>query len=455
MEYIDKCKKLDQCLGIGQVFDISKREFEISKKKACLYFMPFLVDSKEIIDIFLGFYLTNDEISISNRIAHQNLSLSKDLDKITLSILEGIAAIVIEDIQEVFLIDLRSYPTRGISEPETEKVVRGSRDGFTENMAYNIALIRRRIKTGKLRTILYQIGELSKTNVVLVYLEDYVDKKALKSVQTALENVDIVELTMTDKALEEIVIGHKYTPYPLVRYTERPDTFSAHLYQGMFGIVVDNSPSAILGPVSIFDHMQHAEEFRQTPIAGTYLRILRFLGIIFSFIFMPLWYLCIKTGYMPFESELFNINKTNYVFLQIILIEVGIELLRMASIHTPNALSTSMGLIAGIVIGNIAIDLGIFSNAIVFIGSISAIGTYITPSYELGLANKIAKIVLLLLIYLGGLAGFIIGIILLIGYLYTLKSFDRSYLYPLIPFNFKQLIKQIIRLPYQNKRPKD
>ncbi len=455
MEYIDKCKKLDQSLGIGQVFDISKREFKISNKNACLYFMPFLVDSKEIIDIFLGFYLTNDDVSISNRIAHQNLTITNDLEKISLSILEGIAAIVIEDIEEVFLIDLRSYPTRGISEPETEKVVRGSRDGFTENMAYNIALVRRRIKTGKLRTTLYQIGELSKTNVVLVYLEDYVDKKALKSVQKALDNVNIVELTMTDKALEEIVIGHKYTPYPLVRYTERPDTFSAHLYQGMFGIIVDNSPSSILGPVSIFDHMQHAEEFRQTPIAGTYLRLLRFLGIIFSFIFMPLWYLCIKTGYIPFESELFNLKQTNNIFLQIILIEVGIELLRMASIHTPNALSTSMGLIAGIVIGNIAIDLKIFSSAIVFIGSISAIGTYITPSYELGLANKISKIVLLLLIFIGGLWGFILGILLLIGYLYTLKSFDRSYLYPLLPFNFKQLIKQTIRLPYQNKRPKD
>ncbi len=455
MNYINKCNKLDQCLGIGQVFDISKREFNISDKKACLYFMPFLVDSKEIIDIFLGFYLTNDDVSISNRIAHQNLTITKEFDKITLSILEGIAAIVVEDIEEVFLIDLRSYPTRGIGEPETEKVVRGSRDGFIENMAYNVALVRRRIKTGKMRTILYQIGELSKTNVVLVYLEDYVDKKALKCVKKALENVDIVELTMTDKALEEIVIGHKYTPYPLVRYTERPDTFSAHLYQGMFGIIVDNSPSAILGPVSVFDHMQHAEEFRQTPIAGTYLRMLRFIGIIFSFIFMPLWYLCIKIDYIPFESELFNIDKTNNIFLQIILIEVGIELLRMASIHTPNALSTSMGLIAGIVIGNIAIDLEIFSNAIVFIGSISAIGTYITPSYELGLANKISKIVLLLFIYIGGLWGFIIGITLLIVYLYTLKSFDRSYLYPLIPFNFKQLIKQTIRLPYQNKSPKD
>lgn len=454
MTYIDKCNKLDQLLGIGQVFDISKRLFKISNKNACLYFMPFLVDSKEIIDLFLGFYLTNDSYTISNRIAHQNLTLSKDFDKITLSVLEGLAVIIIEDEEEVFLIDLRSYPTRGISEPETEKVVRGSRDGFTENMAYNLALIRRRIKSGKLRTKLYQIGELSKTNVVLIYLEDYVDKKALKSVQKALDNVNITELTMTDKALEEIVIGHKYTPYPLVRYTERPDTFSAHLYQGMFGIVVDNSPSAILGPVSIFDHMQHAEEFRQTPIAGTYLRILRFIGIIVSFFLMPLWYLCIKMDYFPFDSQLFNINDKN-IFLQIIFIEVGIELLRMASIHTPNALSTSMGLIAGIVIGNIAIELEIFTNAIVFIGSISAIGTYITPSYELGLANKITKIFLILLIFIGGIWGFIIGILIIIIYLYSLKSFDRAYLYPLIPFNLKQLIKQIIRLPYQNKRPKD
>ena len=353
------------------------------------------------------------------------------------------------------MIDVRSYPSRGISEPETEKVVRGSKEGFTENMAINLSLVRRRIKSGKLRTILYQVGELSKTNVVLIYLEDYVDKKALNSVQKALQDVKITELTMTDKALEEIVIGHKYTPYPMVRYTERPDTFAAHLYQGMFGIIVDNSPSAILGPVSIFDHMQHAEEFRQTPIAGTYLRLLRFFGILISFLFMPLWYLCIKLNYIPFESQLFVLENTKNVFLQIIMIEMGIEVLRMASIHTPNALSTSMGLIAGIVIGNIAIELGIFSNAIVFIGSISAIGTYITPSYELGLANKITKIFLLIAILIGGLLGFIIGVLLIVGYLCFLKSFDRPYLYPLLPFNLKQLIKQTIRLPYQNKRPKD
>jgi stage V sporulation protein AF len=430
--------------------------YKLDNKKGIIYFMPFLVNSGEIIELFFGFYMTDGEnYKLSNKIAHQSITKMQDLEMVAVSILEGMVAIVIEGETDIFVMDMRNYPNRGISEPETEKVVRGSRDGFNENMASNIALVRRRIKTGKLVTKLFKIGDLSKTNVTLIYLEDYVDSKALSSVQKALSNVSITELTMTDKALEEIVIGHKYTPYPLVRYTERPDTFVAHLYQGMFGIIVDNSPSAILGPVSIFDHMQHAEEFRQTPLAGTYLRVLRFIGILSSFLLMPLWYLCIKMHYVPFSSEIFEIANSQGLFLQIILIEVGIELLRMASIHTPNALSTSMGLIAGVVIGNIAIELGIFSNAIVFIGSISAIGTYITPSYELGLANKILKIGLLILIAFFSLWGFIIGIFLLILYLASLKSFDRSYLYPLIPFNFKQLIKQIIRMPYQNKHPKD
>ena len=455
-DFTSKCLKLDELLGVSKSFDINKREIEVDNKKGVIYFMPFLVNSGEIIELFFGFYMTEGEnYKLSNKIAHQSITKMQDLEMVAVSILEGMVAIVIEEEADIYVMDMRNYPNRGISEPETEKVVRGSRDGFNENMASNIALVRRRIKTGKLVTKLFKIGDLSKTNVTLIYLEDYVDSKALNSVQKALSNVSITELTMTDKALEEIVIGHKYTPYPLVRYTERPDTFVAHLYQGMFGIIVDNSPSAILGPVSIFDHMQHAEEFRQTPLAGTYLRILRFIGILSSFLLMPLWYLCIKMNYVPFPSEIFEIANSQSLFLQIILIEVGIELLRMASIHTPNALSTSMGLIAGVVIGNIAIELGIFSNAIVFIGSISAIGTYITPSYELGLANKILKIGLLILIAFFGLWGFIIGIILLIIYLASLKSFDRSYLYPLIPFNFKQLVKQIIRMPYQNKHPKD
>ena len=139
MPYIEKCNKLDQELCIDQVFDISKREFEIVDKRACLYFMPFLVNSSEIIDVFLGLYVSDKDKKISNKIAHQNLILTTDYDKMIISILEGVGVIVVEGEEESYLIDVRMYPTRGIGEPETEKVVRGSREGFNENMATNLA----------------------------------------------------------------------------------------------------------------------------------------------------------------------------------------------------------------------------------------------------------------------------------------------------------------------------
>ena len=169
----ERCRKLDELLGIDSSYDISKREIEIDNKKAYIYFMPFLVNSGEIIELFFGFYMTDGlDYSLSNKIAHQSISKMQDLESVTTSIFEGMVAIVIEDIADIFVMDMRNYPNRGVSEPETEKVVRGSRDGFTENMATNVALVRRRIKTGKLGVKLYKIGELSKTNVTLIYLED-------------------------------------------------------------------------------------------------------------------------------------------------------------------------------------------------------------------------------------------------------------------------------------------
>ena len=218
----------------------------------------------------------------------------------------------------------------------------------------------------------------------------------------------------------------------------------------MFGIIVDTSPSAILGPVSIFDHMQHAEEYRQTMIAGSYLRFIRFIGILFTYLLIPVWFMCIKEQLsLALFPKLFIIDSSiEKLFIELILIELGIELVRMASIHTPSALATSMGLIAGVVIGDLAIEAGIFSNNVVLLGSLSAIGSYITPSYELSLANKIMKIGLIILTYLFSFWGLLFGLLLQIIYLVSLKSFTRSYLYPLIPFNFRKFLKQIFRTSY-------
>ena len=241
----------------------------------------------------------------------------------------------------------------------------------------------------------------------------------------------------------------------MVKYTERPDTLVIHLYQGLFGIIVDTSPSVMLAPTTIFGHFQAPEEYRQTAMSGTFLRILRFLGIFISFLLVPLWLSIVNT--IDFKNTILEqVMHLEYsrtiIFIQVILGEISIELVRMASIHTPNSLSTSMGLIVGIVLGGIAVELGIISNTILLLTAISAVGSFITPSYELSLANKMLKLILIVFSYLFKLPGLIITLILIFIYLLTLRSFNESYLKPLIPFNLKNLIKQFIRIPYRNNK---
>ena len=432
-------------LNIEKNYDVRVRVLNVNNKKIGFVFLDFLTDGLKVNDIIYSINNLKQTITkelLVNHLMNASVNVINDVDNIVNSILKGDMAIFIEHEVVSLVVDTKKYPGRIIGEPDGEKVVRGSRDGFTETLSTNVALVRRRIASTDLTLELYTIGKSSKTYVVLCYLKSIIDEKVLSDIKGKLNKVKISELIMSDKALEEHLVKNPYSPYPIVKYTERPDTFCAHLYQGMFGLLVDTSPSAILGPVSIFDHMQHAEEFRQTIIAGSYLRFIRFIGIVLGFLIIPIWFSLISVGKINIDESMFN------VFIQLLSIEVAIEIIRMASIHTPSALSTSMGLIAGIVIGDMAVNLGVINQTVAFLGSVSALSSYITPSYELSLANKIVKLILIFLIYLFNIYGLIFGLIVLIIYLARLKSFTRSYLYPLIPFNLKGFIKQLFRKPY-------
>jgi len=455
-------EQFDQLLGIRNVFDIGKKELTICGMRNLLYSATFLVNAEEVTQILLNFFQTNYEYDdetyfnyIYQNLSCINVSVSSNLDELVNSIFNGLVVILINNSDKAIIIDLRKYPQRGLSEPDMEKVVRGSKEGFCENIAVNIGLIRRRIKTRDLVIQKREIGTYSKTLVSIIYLKEKVNQKALNECIKRIDQINVQELTMTDKALEELLTTRPFSIYPMVRYTERPDTLVAHLYQGQFAILVDTSPSVMLGPTTFFDHLQAPEEYRQTPLSGTYLKLLRMIGIFVSFLLVPLW-LCFVNQLdlnIPILSQVLTLefSKANILF-QVLMAEITIEMVRMASIHTPNSLSQSMGLIVGIILGGIAVNLGIVSETIVLLGALSAIGTYITPSYELALANKIVKLVLIIISYFFGLTGLIISLIGYIIYLATLKSFSMSYFSPLIPFHFKKLIKELIRLPYRSEK---
>lgn len=455
-------EQFDQLLGIKNVFDIGKKELTICGMRNLLYSATFLVNAEEVTQILLNFFQTNYEYDdetyfnyIYQNLSCINVSVSSNFDELVNSIFNGLVVFLINNSDKAIIIDLRKYPQRGLSEPDMEKVVRGSKEGFCENIAVNIGLIRRRIKTNDLVIQKREIGTYSKTLVSIIYLKEKVNQKALNECIKRLDQINVQELTMTDKALEELLTTRPFSIYPMVRYTERPDTLVAHLYQGQFAILVDTSPSVMLGPTTFFDHLQAPEEYRQTPLSGTYLKLLRMIGIFVSFLLVPLW-LCFVNQLdlnIPILSQVLTLefSKANILF-QVLMAEITIEMVRMASIHTPNSLSQSMGLIVGIILGGIAVNLGIVSETIVLLGALSAIGTYITPSYELALANKIVKLVLIIISYFFGLTGLIISLIGYIIYLATLKSFSMPYFSPLIPFHFKKLIKELIRLPYRSEK---
>lgn len=349
-----------------------------------------------------------------------------------------------------YVAELRSYPGRSPEEPDNEKVIRGSRDGFTEGIMQNTALIRRRIRNSNLRFELHKVSKLGQTDVAIAFMKGIANDEMLDKLRQRLSQIDHDGLTMADKSLEEWLFKQKFHPMPFVRYTERPDIVAAHLLEGHIAIIVDTSPSVILVPVTIFHLLQHAEEYRQAPAVGTFIRFIRYFGTIMGLLLLPLWYVFVtQENLLPDALSFLGAKEKSHVplLLQILIAEVGIEFLRMAAIHTPTPLSTAMGLVAGVIIGQIAIDVGLFSPEVVLYAAVAAIFLFVIPSYELSISIKLFRIGLLLVTGIWGVNGLFVGLFALFTYLCSLRPLQAPYLWPLVPFFPTAMLRVLIRFP--------
>ncbi|MGJ7034837.1 spore germination protein [Anoxybacillus eryuanensis] len=443
-------------IGVGTSFDLGVRKLHILKTDVHLYYCNGLCDTQYIIELLEMLVQVNDrerqpakllEI-IENRLVHQQVNPVKSLDEAVDFLLTGLILLFIDGETKAFAVDVRSYPGRSPEEPDTEKVVRGARDGYVENIVVNTALTRRRIRDERLRFEMMQVGERSKTDICIAYIQDVADPGLVELIKKELNEIQIDGLTMADKTIEEFLVKQGYNPYPLVRYTERPDVAATHLLEGHVIIMVDTSPSVIITPTTYFHHVQHAEEYRQSPAVGTFVRWVRFLGIFASLFLLPLWFLFVlDPSLLPEKLAYIGPNeKTNIpIFVQLLIADIGIEFLRMAAIHTPTPLSTAMGLIAAALIGQIAIDVGLFVPEVILYVSVAAIGSFATPSYELSIANKIFRLLFLVVIALFGVPGFMIGVTVFLLFLANIRSLNTPYLWPFIPFDPGAFMQIIVR----------
>ncbi|MCQ6277975.1 spore germination protein [Bacillus sp. EB600] len=457
---------MKQRVGLGVSFDLNIRKLKILKKDVHIYSVSGLVDTiyaiqliKELVDLNNNEKLsTNIGKLIENRLVNQSVQPVENLDELVDKVLSGLIGVVIEGETVAYVVDVRSYPGRSPQEPDTEKVVRGARDGFVENIIMNTALIRRRIRDERLRYEMVRIGERSKTDVAIAYLEDVADPDLLNIIRKELKAIEIDGIPMADKTIEEFVLKQGLNPFPLVRYTERADVAAAHILEGHVVIIVDTSPSVIITPTTYFHHVQHAEEFREAPAMGTFVRWTRFLGVLVSIFLLPLWLLFVlEPSLLPEKLSFIGPSEqTNIpIILQIFLADFGIEFLRIAAIHTPTPLSTAMGLIAAVLIGQIAISVGLFVPEVILYVAVSGIGTFTTPSYELSVANKMGRLLLLLLVAFFHTPGFVIGSTLFFIFMVQTRALNTPYFWPFLPFEPKGFLQIIFRraIPGSALRP--
>ncbi|WP_079910743.1 spore germination protein [Paenibacillus sp. 32352] len=377
--------------------------------------------------------------------------LSEVIDNVSM----GASGFFFEGSNTAIIVDAKSFPVRTTEEPDLERVVRGARDGFVETLLTNVTLVRRRIRDPKLKLEMLRAGRRTHTDICLAYIDDICDPALVESIRDKIQKVEVDGLPLAEKQLEEAIVGKSWNPYPMVRYSERPDIVSVHLLEGHVAVFVDTSPSVIILPTTFFHHVQHAEEYRQTPTVGTYLRWVRFIGIAASIFLLPLWFLLVTSPELkPAGLEFLGPQKTARLPLlaQFLIAELGIDLMRMAAVHTPSPLATAMGLVAAILVGDVAVKSGLFVNEVILYLAIAAVGTFATPSYELSLANRLSRLGLLVLAAVFKVPGVVIGFTAMLVYLTTRRSYNAPYMWPFIPFNFKALNEIIVRRPFMARK---
>ena len=463
----DNIETLNQELGVNKSFDMLCRELRYGDKDFALYFIDgFAKDDimnriMEHLSSLPPEALNAREIQtlLQTQIGYLEVETIDNLDDLITAVLSGPLVFLIDGETKAVSVDARTYPARGPEEPDLERVVRGSRDGFTETLIFNTALTRRRVRDPGLRMEYARVGKRSKTDICIAYVEDIANPDLVELIKNKLDEIDIDGLPMAEKTIEELVFGRNWNPYPLVRYTERPDVAAVHLLEGHVLVFVDTSPSVMITPTTFFHHVQHAEEFRQKPVIGLYVRWLRFAAILISILLSPVWMTMVANPAMMPDWFAFTVpDKTLAVTLvwQFLLAELGLGILRMATVHTPNPLGAALGLVSALMIGSVAVDVGFFTNEVILFTSIAAIGTFATPSYELSLANQMVRLVLLITAGLFEVVGLVGGVVLWMLLLIRTKSLNTPYLWPLLPFNGGALMQVLIRPPmaWSSRRPK-
>lgn len=456
LAFEEEIASLNEKLSLNQNYDLVSRRIQIGNRKAIFYFLDGFGKSDLMHNILKTLMEKKEEDlpytaeEFTHIVPHVEVTTISDENQLILQVLCGLFVMGIEGYDEWFMMDIRSYPSRSVTEPEKDKALRGSKDGFVEGVVNNTALIRRRIRSADLKMEMMQAGKSSSTDIVICYMDSRVNHKFLDQIKNRISNIKVDALVLNQESLAECLYTAKwFNPFPKFKYTERPDTAAAQILEGSIIILVDNSPQAMILPVSVLDMVQEADDFYFPPITGSYLRIARFVIMLLTYLIPPTFLLVMNNPeWIPEVFSFIEVKDDINVPLiwQFLMLELAIDGLRLAAVNTPSMLSTPLSVTAGIVLGEFSVKSGWFNSETMLYMAFVALATYTHPSYELGYAIKFFRIIHLILVSLFQVWGYILGFVFVIFAIVSNKMISgQSYLYPILPFKIGNIAKELIR----------
>lgn len=431
---------LNSILPVSESFDLIQRDMIIGEKQSTFYFIDGFAKDETMLKIMTSFFALKKDDMPSNAtgfskmvLPYVEVDIIADFDMIIRNILSGVTCLFIDGYESCIAIDCRTYPARGVEEPDKDKSLRGSRDGFVETIVFNTALMRRRIRDPHLVMKMIEIGNSSRTDVAVCYMSDRVDQELLDNLLKRLDTINVDALRMNQQSLAEELFKRKwFNPFPKFKFTERPDTAVACLLEGKVIILVDNSPSAMILPTSILDMIEEANDYYFPTVTGMYLKVSRAIITILTVFMTPVYLLfMMNPSWIPSMFEFTAVRDVINVplVLQFLILELCIDGLRLAALNTPSMLSTPLSVIAGLVLGEFAVQSGWFNSEVMLYMAFVAVANYTQPNFEMGYALKFMRLILLVLTAVLDWIGFLLGCLFILCFLIFNKTLSgRNYL---------------------------
>ena len=455
----DNIDMLKAALRADENFDVIIKTIKFSDRQATMFCIDGFMKDEVLEKMFEFFttipakdmqYIKTTKDLLDNFVTYIESNVETSLEKVVTLVLSGALVMVVDGFTEAIIIDARTYPARNVQEPESDKVLRGSHEGFVETLIFNTALIRRKIRDPRLTMQLHQVGSKSRTDITVCYIDGIADQKMVDRIASKIDSIEVGSLAMSQESLRECLIpSQPLNPFPKVRYTERPDAAAACLCDGNILVLCDGSPSVMIVPTGIFDFSQDINDFYFPPLVGTFLRYVRGSVFFLSMILTPLWLVLMKNAdKLPHWLDFILVEEPNSVrlFVQLMIVEFVIDVLKLASLNTPGALSNSFSVVGALILGEFAVSSGWFVPEVVLFMAFTAISNFTQPSFEMGYAIKFSRVLLLILSEFLNYWGLIIGMVIIALVVCFTKTVNGyTYLYPLYPFNKKALISLLVR----------